>query len=412
MRFINYVFYGALLTLAALSLGFFILVRFNFVANPLPPNFSDFIPKAYIVQSGSMSPAIKVGSIVITQKSENYVQGDIITFKNSPSDKNPTTHRIYFKGYPEGVSGSPTYLTAGDANEDIDPGSLQDGQIVGKVVFTLPYLGFLAGFAKDPKGFILLVIVPATIIIYEELKFLKSEFGKSFGRFWTKIRKKKASVQFNLLPEKADKPLPKISILLPLIGAFLVVTSLSLAYFFDVEESIGNILGAGTWGPPPPQIAQTLVINEVLPDTECFQGQTEAQWIELYNGYSVTVNLKNFKITDGVSTIDLVNSNTDLPAGQFALLAHSTSIWNSCYSDNDAITVNLGGQLNIDTGFLQLQDTNNVPIDTVEWGPTEGIDPPQNQSMERDPDGLDTAPVGTDFNASDFVVQPTPQPGL
>src|SRR3990172_10838174 len=113
-------------------------------------------------------------------------------------------------------------------------------------------------------------------------------------------------------------PPPRISILIPAIGASVVIFSISLAYFLDSEDSIGNIFGAAsnfsttTPSPSPspnptpiptptPGIAQTLVINEFFPDTSCFQDNTEAQWIELYNGYSVMINLNNFKITDGTN---------------------------------------------------------------------------------------------------------------
>ena len=37
------------------------------------------LPKAFIVQSGSMEPAVKTGSIVITRKAETYNQGEIIS---------------------------------------------------------------------------------------------------------------------------------------------------------------------------------------------------------------------------------------------------------------------------------------------------------------------------------------------
>lgn len=200
------------------------------------------------------------------------------------------------------------------------------------------------------------------------------------------------------------------------------------AFFSDTETSTGNLFAAasifGTPTPTPsptsPPIAQTLVINEVLPDTSCSVGQTEAQWIEVYNGFSITVNLKNFKLVDGntSTTIDLVSSNTNLPAGQFALIAHNNAVWNQCFSDNGVITANFGGQLDIDTKFLQLKDASDAIIDTVKWGL--GTDdggttldtPAQDESIERDPDGLDSASVGTAFNESDFIERTTPQPGL
>ena len=154
----------------------------------------------------------------------------------------------------------------------------------------------------------------------------------------------------------------------------------------------------------------------MLPDTSCFVGQNkEAQWLEVYNGFSTTVNLKNFKITDGSNVIDLVTANNvDVVSGGFALISHDNAVWttNGCFDDNNVITANFGGgAFNIDTGFLQLLDAGNNVIDTVQWGGSTGLNPTQNQSIEREPDGLDSA-TGVNFNAADFVVRTTPQPGL
>src|SRR3989344_9540064 len=76
------------------------------------------LPKAYIVQSGSMEPAIKTGSIVISYPSNSYSEGDVVTFSKSVGAKNLITHRIEARFFPDGVDKAPTYLTSGDANED------------------------------------------------------------------------------------------------------------------------------------------------------------------------------------------------------------------------------------------------------------------------------------------------------
>ncbi|KKQ46617.1 MAG: Type I signal peptidase, partial [Candidatus Woesebacteria bacterium GW2011_GWD1_38_10] len=83
---------------------------------------------------------------------------------------------------PSGENGEPEYVTKGDANEDFDPPKISDKDIIGKVRLTIPYLGYLAFAAKKPWGFILLVIVPATIFIYEELKAVLKELRKRMGK--------------------------------------------------------------------------------------------------------------------------------------------------------------------------------------------------------------------------------------
>ena len=254
------------------------------------------------------------------------------------------------------------------------------------------------------------------------------ELGKFFSAFRSKLKKRKNKSEQEIIDVSRTIKFspPKIWAIIPILGAGIVIIAFSAGYLFDNEDSIGNIFGAGIWNSasptpnpsvspsptPPPGITQTLVINEVLPDTSCTIGPNkEAQWVEVYNGYNTTVDLKNFSITDGINTIDLVTAVTNVPAGKFALIAHDNATWTQCFDDNDAITANFGGgTFNVDTGTLQLLDPSDVIIDTVIWG-SNSLTPVQNESIERDPDGKDTA-LGINFAESDFVERTTPQPGL
>jgi len=89
--------------------------------------------------------------------------------------KNPATtvtHRIVeVKTEEDQVS----YITKGDANQSPDMDPRPKDMIVGKVVYGLPYLGFPVGFAKTQTGFIALIVIPATIIIYSEILKIKQE---------------------------------------------------------------------------------------------------------------------------------------------------------------------------------------------------------------------------------------------
>jgi signal peptidase len=243
------------LTLSAVfssALALFIGLGFLFIKFPdLPSRIAaarDYVakiaPRPYVVYSGSMEPAIKTGSVILSIPTQNYLQGDIVTFSPSGSSKDLVTHRIALKKYPEGVDGNPSYLTAGDANEDYDNWEITNDNIIGKVVLTIPYVGYAADFAKKPQGFLLLVVVPATIVIYEELKSLRKELAKSLSGIFGKIFKKKSLI--NLLPPKSQGGLPKAWAIAPVLGAFLVILAFSAAYFFDVETSLANIFGAAT----------------------------------------------------------------------------------------------------------------------------------------------------------------------
>src|SRR3989344_6195321 len=128
---------------------------------PIPGNL-----RVKIVKSGSMEPAIKTGGLVFIREASSYKMGDVITFGQDTKTQIPTTHRIIEES---GEGASKTFTTMGDANDAPDPKEVGVGEIRGKVIFSLPYAGYILDFAKKPMGFLLLVGVPALIIIFEEL---------------------------------------------------------------------------------------------------------------------------------------------------------------------------------------------------------------------------------------------------
>ena len=128
---------------------------------PIPGNF-----KVKVVKSGSMEPYIKTGGIVVIRPESTYGVGDVITFGKDTKTQIPTTHRIVTI---DGSGPLRTFTTKGDANEEADPTVTRLSDIGGKVLFTVPYLGYILDFAKKPIGFALLVGVPAVVIILDEI---------------------------------------------------------------------------------------------------------------------------------------------------------------------------------------------------------------------------------------------------
>jgi signal peptidase len=119
------------------------------------------------VLSGSMEPTLKVGGIVITRPVpfDDIKEGDIITYL-APSDNKLTSHRV------NSISGSFLlgFATKGDANEQPDPYLVPMEAVVGKVVFTLPYIGYVTNFIKTPAGFLVLLGIPGIIVIIMEIR--------------------------------------------------------------------------------------------------------------------------------------------------------------------------------------------------------------------------------------------------
>lgn len=150
--------------------------------------------KVMTVLSGSMEPEIKTGSIVIVKPVSDYKIRDVITFV-SKGNKTPTTHRIEDMELIEGIV---AYITKGDANNAIDSRKIAEKEIIGKVLFTIPYIGYAVDVVKKPIGFMIIIIIPAAIIVFDELKKIKKEISRM------KQKKQDAKIQKNFQIENEN----------------------------------------------------------------------------------------------------------------------------------------------------------------------------------------------------------------
>lgn len=125
--------------------------------------------KSFLVQSGSMEPAIMTGDIIIIHPQDSYVKNDTITF--SGSEGRTVTHRIAEE---EKKNGEQHFLTKGDANRSQDEDSITQDKIIGKVALVIPKLGYLVAFSKSLTGLIILALVPTALFLLDELVKIKN----------------------------------------------------------------------------------------------------------------------------------------------------------------------------------------------------------------------------------------------
>ena len=141
-----------------------VFVVFSFV--PFPGNY-----KIFTVQSGSMQPAIKTGSLIFVRPEKEYSINDVVT-RTTIDPKITITHRIVEKNIADGQT---VFKTRGDANNAADSENVPQNSIIGKVLLAIPFLGYPVSYAKTTQGIILLIVIPAVIIIYDELSKIKAE---------------------------------------------------------------------------------------------------------------------------------------------------------------------------------------------------------------------------------------------
>jgi len=147
----------------------FLLIVLIFVLFPLLPIDNNYSLK--MVLSGSMSPTIKTGSIIAIKPALSYKIGDIITFKVGKREREIVTHRIVSQA-------EQGFIVQGDANNVADINLVKKEAILGKVVLTIPYAGYIANSAHSKLGLILLILIPALLIIGGEVKKIIKEISK------------------------------------------------------------------------------------------------------------------------------------------------------------------------------------------------------------------------------------------
>lgn len=109
--------------------------------------------------SGSMSPTIETGDLIIIREASSYQADDIVTFRSGSS---LITHRII--SIADGKA-----VTKGDFNNVADKGTVRLSDIEGKMVLRIPRMGDAVLFLRSPLG---IFIIIAIAIFMMELPYL------------------------------------------------------------------------------------------------------------------------------------------------------------------------------------------------------------------------------------------------
>lgn len=138
-----------------------------------------FVPKILgcenlAVLSGSMEPKISVGSMVIVQDVDpnDLEVGDIITYKIS--DTTLVTHRIVSID-----QDAQQIVTKGDANDVNDGEPVSFSNVVGKLLISIPFLGYISIYMQGKAGIAIICGVVGILII---LNYLPDVFIKDKER--------------------------------------------------------------------------------------------------------------------------------------------------------------------------------------------------------------------------------------
>lgn len=306
---------------------------------PLLPPFKNYYHSRTVL-TGSMEPKIPKGSVVINQWADqkDLKIGDIITYQH-PSDKKIiyVTHRI--------VEIDKTGLlwrfeTKGDANPASDFGLITQAGTEGKVILTIPLIGYLIEFFKTPIGFILLIALPLLIFIVRQTRDV-----------WQMWKKRKVP------------PAPKALVAILLAFSFLAarVSFVTYASFTSGQAAITGVTLSTAASFPG-----DVVVNEVM--WMGSSGNEYDEWLELRNTTGSPADLTGWKIDGAGSDFDSITLSGTIGANGYFLISNYDS---SNSAIDNTISVDLvvpGISLNNDGEQLTLKSASGVTIDQTPSG--------------------------------------------
>lgn len=144
--------------------------------------------QVYSVISGSMEPEYPVGALIYVKevKPSEVEVGDVITFVLS--NETPATHRVIAID-----KDAQLFYTQGDANYQINEETgekvyMEDppvhfNNLIGKPVFKIPVLGYIAYYIQHPPGMYIAIAAGAILLILVFLPDLFKSEKKETKKF-------------------------------------------------------------------------------------------------------------------------------------------------------------------------------------------------------------------------------------
>ena len=129
------------------------------VVGVLVPRLAGATP--YAVLTGSMAPAMPVGSLVVVRPSDHVVVGDVITFQLRSGEPEVVTHRVV--GLGTTTQGERRYTTQGDANPIPDSARVAPVQVRGVAWYHVPLLGYASQWLGGPRQWAAIVVAAALL---------------------------------------------------------------------------------------------------------------------------------------------------------------------------------------------------------------------------------------------------------
>jgi signal peptidase I len=258
--------------------------------------------RAFSVQTGSMEPAVKAGSLVFVNRipAADIAAGDVITYINPKNTKQTITHRVLeVRKQPNGPR---RFVTQGDANSNPDL-PISESRVVGKVDAVVPYAGRAVDTLWHPIGLAFLIYVPALIVVISEVRRLAAHYRKQRYALPDMLARRFYG-NFSRLGRNLS--------VIGLVGLFTVAAALPVrAAFMSTAALTGNTISvAGVPDPEPePEPEPTpagegdVTLRRVFVACESDEDKATHVQIILYNSREEAINASGWYIQSGTDKL-------------------------------------------------------------------------------------------------------------
>lgn len=126
---------------------------------------------AYVIESGSMEPSITTGSVVYVDRNidvQKMAPNEVAAFNIDGANTRVCTHRVVAND-----TESQSIRTKGDGNKESDPTPIPYTSIIGRAVFSIPYLGYAAHLVTQNRLLVLSIYIGSLVLTFASYGFIQ-----------------------------------------------------------------------------------------------------------------------------------------------------------------------------------------------------------------------------------------------
>jgi signal peptidase I len=296
--------------------------------------------KLLSVQSGSMTPALHKGDLVVVRPvpKGQLAIGDVVTFINPANSRQTITHRVVV--LPADKPG--TIVTKGDANAAPDK-PVPIKAVLGKVTRHAPLAGWAMDLVRTPIGLAIIIYLPAIVIVADEWRRL--------NRYYQKQRPYRVPGRASLI---ARLPNPhKTALLLKGVGLTLAAAVLCSVPAFAFLSSSVTLTDSSLSITVPINNANHVLFRKI--EFECSASNSnelsKLLAFSIHNSSNVDVDLDGWYVESSEGRVLTISRGTPFRPGR--ILTREVRLEVGVHYQGD---------------FLALYKANGELVDALSWG--------------------------------------------